>query len=218
MQAFRNQIPRILSLSFITVVIGITIYKVRVLETIGSPLIPLLLLFIGSYLLWILLEFKTAKSETQKGTRTADFGTCEVYALGRMLTLLSGLLFYNEWAELTPRHIIAYALFIAGFSFRLYAIHTLGRYYSHIVRKVEGHRIISSGPYRLLRHPAYTGMILANLGVALFFFNPVTVCIYAGILIPAIIIRIRIEERTLYEIEGYESYARHRKRIIPFIW
>lgn len=216
--SFRNNIPLILSITFIIVLFILSFFKIKLLLQLQSPLLLLFAAFIISYLVWLVLEFNTAKSETTKGQKTNDFGTCEIYALGRALTLLSGIGFYSQWSKISIIHILGYSIFVFGFSFRVYSIRTLGKYYSHIVRKVDGHRIISTGPYRLMRHPAYTGMILANLGVTLFFFNYITLAIYAGILIPSIIVRIIVEEKTLFTIEGYETYAKNRKRIIPFIW
>jgi protein-S-isoprenylcysteine O-methyltransferase Ste14 len=109
-------------------------------------------------------------------------------------------------------------LFLSGICYRLWAIKTLGRYYSHIVRKVHEHRIIASGPYRFIRHPAYAGMIVANLGIVLYFFNWVTLSVFFFTLLPSIVLRIFIEEKTLFEIRGYSDFARHRKRLFPAIW
>ncbi len=61
-------------------------------------------------------------------------------------------------------------------------------------------------------------MILANAGVLIFFFNPQTAFFFFLILIPAILLRILVEEKTLMQINGYKEYAGHKKRIIPFVW
>jgi protein-S-isoprenylcysteine O-methyltransferase Ste14 len=92
---------------------------------------------------------------------------------------------------------------------------TLGHYYSHMVREVDNHKIIDSGPYKYIRHPAYAGMIIAHFGIVLFFLNPATLLIFFLMFIPAIILRIFIEEKTLFRIEGYFNYAENRKRLIP---
>ena len=113
---------------------------------------------------------------------------------------------------------IGFTTFLAGIAYRLWAIKTLGKYYSHIVREIDAHKIVDSGPYRHIRHPAYAGMILANLGVVIFFFNLITLILFLLILIPAIILRIIIEEKTLFRIGGYVEFAQNRQRLIPGIW
>ncbi|TAL33144.1 MAG: isoprenylcysteine carboxylmethyltransferase family protein [Spirochaetes bacterium] len=104
----------------------------------------------------------------------------------------------------------AYA-FAAGLGLRVGAIFTLGRFYSHSVRTVEGHRIVDGGPYRVVRHPAYAGVVA-------FFFSVPALAVYLAWLVPAIVLRILVEERTLMGLDGYREFASSRKRIIPGIW
>jgi protein-S-isoprenylcysteine O-methyltransferase Ste14 len=77
---------------------------------------------------------------------------------------------------------------------------------------------VDTGPYRFTRHPAYAGMIIANAGISIYFFNWVTICIFLLLLLPAIFMRIVFEERTLFGIEGYAEFAKRRKRLFPVIW
>lgn len=153
-----------------------------------------------------------------KGNKTSDYGTCELYAIGQASVFLSALLFTSVWSAPNFFHLLGFMLFLAGIAFRLWAIKTLGEYYSHIVRKIDGHKIVESGPYRHIRHPAYAGMILANLGIVIFFFNSITLFLFSLLLIPAIILRIIIEEKTLFKIDKYGAYAQDRYRLIPGIW
>jgi protein-S-isoprenylcysteine O-methyltransferase Ste14 len=81
------------------------------------------------------------------------------------------------------------------------------------------HRVVTSGPYRIVRHPGYAGSILGALGVPLMLgswwtFAP------AGAVILLFIIRTKLEDQTLRkELEGYEAYAqRTRFRLLPGIW
>lgn len=80
------------------------------------------------------------------------------------------------------------------------------------------HRIVDSGPYRFTRHPAYAGRIIAHAGVALYFMNSVTLRVFLLALVTAILLRILIEERMLFEIKGYCDFAKIRKRLFPGIW
>jgi len=173
---------------------------------------------ISLYLLWIIYELKASGNDVKQKSEISDRGTREFYGLSQSLTILSALWVGSIWHELNLYHIAGFIIFISGGIFRIWAIQTLGKYYSHIVRKIDGHKIIDTGPYKYIRHPAYTGMITAHVGITIFYFNYYTLGIFLLLLIPAIIARIIIEEKTLFSIEGYSEYSMQRKRIIPFVW
>jgi protein-S-isoprenylcysteine O-methyltransferase Ste14 len=176
-------------------------------------------IFIGLYVLWILAEIPIARRDAStEGKTTLDFATCQIYALGQSLIIFSALGFPSVWRVPNAAHFIGIGLLLSGACYRLWAIRTLGVFYSHKVRKLTRHKIVDSGPYRFTRHPAYTGMIVANTGVVIFFFNPMTMCIFLFAFVPAIILRIFIEEKMLFSIEGYSDYASKRKRLFPGIW
>ena len=61
-------------------------------------------------------------------------------------------------------------------------------------------------------------MIVANAGIAVFFLNWITSAVFAGVFVPAIVLRILVEEKTLFRIKGYREYADSRKRLLPAIW
>jgi protein-S-isoprenylcysteine O-methyltransferase Ste14 len=184
----------------------------------GYPVNPDTFL-IGCYVLWILAESGIARRDLDtEGKRTADRATCQLYAFGQAFTFLSALWFSSVWRSPGSAHFIGIGLFLSGVCYRLWAIRTLGLFYSHRVRTVTQHRIVDSGPYRFIRHPAYAGMIIANAGISVYFLNGVTACIFLFGLVPAILLRIIIEERMLFGIEGYSAFARGRKRLFPGIW
>ncbi|HAO19702.1 MAG: hypothetical protein BWK80_13380 [Desulfobacteraceae bacterium IS3] len=176
------------------------------------------ILFVCIYLTWMILESKVSKEETAKGNNIHDYGTCEIYAAGQALTFLSALWFNSIWIKPNLLHLAGFSLFLGGIFYRLWAVRTLGKYYSHIVREVTEHKIIDTGPYKHIRHPAYAGMIIANMGITIYFFNRITFFAFSLILFPAIILRIFIEEKTLFKIDGYSEFAMNRKRILPLIW
>lgn len=173
---------------------------------------------IGFYLLWMVCEVKVSHNDVKQEMVISDYGTREFYAFSQALTILSALWFNPVWHMPGIHHGIGFIVFIFGISFRLWAIQTLGHYYSHIVRKINDHKIIDTGPYKIIRHPAYTGMITAHIGITIFYFNFATFTILILLLIPSIIVRIIIEEKTLIAIEGYAEFSKNRKRIIPYLW
>jgi protein-S-isoprenylcysteine O-methyltransferase Ste14 len=111
-------------------------------------------------------------------------------------------------------------VFIAGLALRFWAVLTLGRFFKITVSIQEGRRVVRSGPYRLLRHPSYTGLLVALLGLGLAL--QTWLGLLALIVLPSIgvLIRIRVEESVLIEALGqdYVSYAAETRRLIPGLW
>jgi protein-S-isoprenylcysteine O-methyltransferase Ste14 len=176
------------------------------------------IVIIGLYVLWILYEVKVSQNDVTQNDAVSDYGTRELYGLSQAMTVFSALWFDPVWHKPGIYHCIGGTIFILGVCFRIWAIRSLGTYYSHTVRKIAEHKIIDSGPYKYLRHPAYAGMITAHLGITIFYFNYITCAILALLLIPSIIMRIYVEEKTLMTVEGYKEFSKRRKRIIPYVW
>ena len=213
----KNSAPLFLSV----ILIGLIVFFLIVRLWDGTSLGNILdrdVLFAVTYIAWIFAEWGVSKREMDQGDKTRDYGTCGLYAVGQAAVFLSALFFAPTGKALGAAHVVGFIIFLFGVLFRLWAIRTLGRYYSHIVREVDDHKIVDTGPYRVIRHPAYLGMITANVGVTVFFFNYATLFLLLFLLVPAIVLRIIIEERTLFAVEGYRAFARRRKRLIPGVW
>ena len=175
--------------------------------------------FISLYILWMIIELRVTKRDiSTEGKETSDFATCQLYGTAQALTFLTALWFPSVWIAPNVAHLVGLSVFILGGCYRLWAIQTLGQFYSHRVRTTAQHKIVDTGPYRFTRHPAYAGMIIANAGISTYFLNWVTICIFLLLLLPTIFIRIVFEERTLFGIEGYAEFAKRRKRLFPVIW
>ena len=108
---------------------------------------------------------------------------------------------------------------ILGIIVRQWAIAVLGRFFSLTVSVQHEHRIIDRGPYRLVRHPAYTGGYLAVVGLSLALQSWAATVLLAIIFGAAFGYRIRVEEKLLVaELgEDYLAYSKRTKRLIPFI-
>lgn len=95
------------------------------------------------------------------------------------------------------------------------------RFFSAIVRiqKDRGHAVVSSGPYRLIRHPGYTGMSAFMLATPLILNSRWAFIPVAGTIAVAVL-RTALEDRTLRkELDGYADYARKvRYRLVPLVW
>lgn len=116
--------------------------------------------------------------------------------------------------------LIVLPLLWAGVGFRLWAILTLGRYFRGVVHIQEGHKVVRAGPYRVLRHPSYTGLMVAVFGVSLLFMNLASIVVFMVCLSIGMLYRIWIEERVLLDGLGqdYANYMRETKRLIPGVW
>ena len=111
-------------------------------------------------------------------------------------------------------------LIVVGGGFRLWSIAMLGRYFRAVVHIQEDHHVVRSGPYRVLRHPSYTGLLVALFGVALLFGNWLSAVVFVVLVIAGVLNRIRVEERVLLAGLGddYAAYMRETNRLIPGVW
>lgn len=111
------------------------------------------------------------------------------------------------------------ALLALGISVQAWSVRTLGRWFTPRVAIQEGHELIERGPYRALRHPFYTGLLLAMAGAPAVFASWLGFALTAAML-PLVAWRIRDEERLL-EREFGERYRALRRRtwaLLPFVW
>ncbi|MFO7618188.1 MAG: isoprenylcysteine carboxylmethyltransferase family protein [Thermoplasmata archaeon] len=110
------------------------------------------------------------------------------------------------------------AVMACGYSLRKYAIWTLGRAFSNILCIKEGQRLTCSGIYAKVRHPAYTGTLIAVAGIPFLFSSPVGL-IPISLAIPAVLYRISVEEKMLTEKFGqkYADYAKRTKMLVPYL-
>jgi protein-S-isoprenylcysteine O-methyltransferase Ste14 len=174
--------------------------------------------FVLAYVLWLCYEFNVGSADTGRKKAISDIWTAVVYGLGHALVILTALWFGPLWDRPEPWHLASAALFAAGIALRTWAVRALGVHYSHLVAVGDDHRVVDTGPYRLLRHPAYAGMILAHSGVVIWFFNMVTLIMFLCALIPGIVGRILVEEKAIMNVNGYAAFAKTRARLIPFVW
>lgn len=108
----------------------------------------------------------------------------------------------------------------AGQLLRWWAVATLGRLFTVNVAIRTDHRLIDSGPYRYVRHPAYTAVLLVHLGTSLCLGNALSLLAMTVPLLATLVNRMRVEEQVLIAGLGaaYGDYMARTKRLIPGVY
>lgn len=123
----------------------------------------------------------------------------------------------QKWRR--PCQVAGVAVTGTGIALRQWAITTLGRFFVGHVQVQPGQTVVSSGPYRWLRHPSYTGQWMEMIGIGLATGNVLSMATCALVPLIGITARINGEERQLTtSLPGYREYIQGRPRLIPHIW
>lgn len=128
--------------------------------------------------------------------------------------------FWQAWRRgafrFGPLNLLGLALVVAGLGLRLAARRNLRQHFSYALRLRDDHALVTSGIYRRVRHPAYTGDMLFHFGVALLFGSLRGLAILLG-LIPCFLYRSAVEERMLIARFGdpYLEYRQRTGRLLP---
>ena len=115
---------------------------------------------------------------------------------------------------------IGLIVFIFGLALRWWSIWTLGRFFTVQVAIASDHKLIEVGPYRVLRHPSYTGSLLMFIGFGLCVGNWAS---FIALFVPVFAVfswRIHVEEAALAETFGaaWRAYAKRTWRLLPLIY
>ena len=175
------------------------------------------------YLLSELLLTLTRRSRSQTGTKQ-DRSTLGIIWLVIAVSITAGVFVAQNFPAAVLPHgpmlvTAAVVLFVSGLILRWWAIITLGRFFTVDVTIEKDHELVERGPFRIVRHPSYTGVLLAFVGLALSLGNWAA---FIVILVPigaAFIHRINVEEQALSHALGshYTEYMKRTKRLVPFI-
>lgn len=122
------------------------------------------------------------------------------------------------WPEMPLLDWLMFGVCAAGFAFCWWARIHLGTLWSAGVVRKEGHRVVDSGPYAIVRHPIYSGAIVAGIAFAIVRARPLPIAIVVAFAV-IIGIKARYEERFLRDEFGdaYDDYSRRVGRLVPFL-
>jgi protein-S-isoprenylcysteine O-methyltransferase Ste14 len=164
-----------------------------------------------------------ARTFQQEDAQSWDKNLAPLMGLGGILVMLvAGLDARLDWSPSfsLPVKILALVLILGGYAISSYAL-IENRFFSGVVRLQtdRGQQVVSSGPYRWMRHPGYAGAMLTYLVTPLFL-DSAFAFLPALLTLGLYVLRTSLEDKFLQErLDGYQDYAsKVRYRLLPWIW
>jgi protein-S-isoprenylcysteine O-methyltransferase Ste14 len=180
-------------------------------------------------LVWVVLEIwllirdgARGKGGTalDKGTRT--IGQVAILAAAVGAAVAHGVLQHDAGWHFGSRGLALAGLLImwSGLALRFWAVRVLGSSFRTTVEVDEGQQVVDHGPYRWIRHPSYTGILLIAAGLGLADRNWLSLALLVVLPLVSLLPRIAVEEAVLTRTLGrpYADYAAHTKRLVPGLW
>lgn len=197
---------------------GNTFFHTWLMKTVFNTVFGVFLVVEGTTACFSLIN----SIRNAKKSKKDDCGSLLLIIGGLFASVLSNPLLVLAVPYVLPDPVFWVGIFISlfGITVRIASILTLRRFFTFSVQVGKEQKLVQNGPYRFLRHPAYTGSILTLLGIALSFRSPLAIAVTAAIAAVVYGYRIRVEEREMEENFGdsYRAYERQTWRILPFIW
>jgi protein-S-isoprenylcysteine O-methyltransferase Ste14 len=119
-----------------------------------------------------------------------------------------------------PIFVAGLAIVILGIALRQWAVLALGQFFTVQVRVRSDQTVVDTGPYRWVRHPSYTGIIMSFVGIGVALENWLSLAVLIVVPTIGLVARIRVEERALLDALGepYRAFSASRARLIPRVW
>lgn len=180
-------------------------------------------LFIGTLAVWIAIEIPRALNR-RPGAKQLDQGSLNFVRLCAVAAAVTAALAVNVRAAAIPAGPVTFgaglAIMWVGIGLRWWSFRMLGRYFTFTVQTSADQPVVTGGPYRFVRHPSYTGIMLVLVGIGATYGNWLSVAAFVVFPLIGFVYRIDVEETALSTTlgEAYTSYASGRKRLVPFVW
>lgn len=115
---------------------------------------------------------------------------------------------------------LGFAILLSGALLRVWSIVVLGSSFRTTVEVSDNQHVVQRGPYKIVRHPSYSGALLMCCGYGIAEQNWLSLAIAIGLPLIAFLYRISVEETVLVSGIGpeYQEYQKHTKKLIPGIW
>ena len=179
-------------------------------------------LLIASAVVWLLVELRESTNRRPEAT-LSDQGSRMYIRVASIVGIVGAVVLTRNVSSARISPDVAWVglvVFWCGIALRFWSFRTLGRYFTFTVQTSADQPVISSGPYRFVRHPSYAAVLLMVMGVGLFFGSWWSFAWLTASMLCGLLFRIRVEERALLLQLGdrYDAYAADHKRLVPFIW
>jgi len=175
-------------------------------------------------LLYVLVEFPYLRRNRIRTKQHWDKHSAKLWDAANAIELIGMTLGFAGIGRMqTAPRVVSLGgllLLILGYAIRASAIRSLGKYFTGTVVIKNDHQLIRTGLYKYLRHPAYTGTLLAHLGLGLAFANWFSVLLSSVPFLLVAMYRMHVEEQALAASFGdeYSSYCDTSKRLIPGVY
>ncbi|MDQ6693728.1 MAG: isoprenylcysteine carboxylmethyltransferase family protein [Chloroflexota bacterium] len=180
------------------------------------------LIFWAFMLAWVLSELFVGKLGLNMGALHSDQGSAAIVVLGGLGGIAVGsFMAALEWLPLDRRSLwLGLATMSAGLALRIFSILYLGPMFTRFVQIVPGHRLVTSGPYRLVRHPSYSGLLLFFVGVGITLGDWLALPALVILPLAAILYRVHVEEQALLSAFGseYRGYMKRVRALVPYLY
>ena len=182
----------------------------------------IIVIAIGLRLIWLAVELRQRRRFPIEPNSAMDKHSGKAWDISQLLELVGLVLGLAGVARFgnTLSQIAGLVLLSVGMAIRFAAINELGNFFSSLVTIRANHRIVDTGPYRFVRHPAYAGALLAHLGLGLSFGSWISLGFSTVPFFIAALYRMRVEEAALGRALGreYADYVARTRRLIPKIY
>lgn len=190
-----------------------SIYRFVKLETLMEK--ALFFIMFVTYIIWSVWEIRITLGELKLEKAEKDSHTLEFAGIIKNFMLVSALagtttIYITSWS-------VGMCIMVVGILLRVSAIRSIGSSYSHRVRELVG-KPVTTGPYKMIRHPSYMGTLLIHAGLVIILFNIFSLI---GLVLWYVnaIYRIGVEEKQLFKNQYYGEYAKStRYKLLPFVW
>lgn len=192
---------------------------------VHSPL-HLIVFYVAIFVCFVPEWFGSLFQRPEQGAVVRDRGSHFVLVVAVSAGIVVAFLLVNAdlpGTTLTAQPLlfwIGIASMLCGLAVRWYAIRVLGKFFTRTVATRTGQYVVDTGPYRLIRHPSYSGALLMFLGMGLAMTNWAS--LLAIMLATAIGYgwRVHVEEQALCADLGqpYRDYMRRTRRFVPYVW